>query len=55
MSSARNHAKRSHRSEHMKAVTLNRSALRARRRKDTTPRTGGFFRRLLRRMGLAEK
>lgn len=46
MSTARNHAKRSHRSEHAKAVTLNRSAIRVQRNKYQKPRRVGLFHRL---------
>lgn len=46
MSSARNHAKRSHRSEHAKAVTLNRSTIRAQRNKYQRPRRVGLFHHL---------
>lgn len=46
MSSARNHMKRSHRSEHFKTSTLNRSAIKVQRNKYQKPRRVGLFHRL---------
>lgn len=46
MSSARNHAKRSHRSEQFKHSAFNASARRAYIRQETKPKKTSFFRKL---------
>lgn len=46
MSSARNHAKRSHRSEHFKQSAFNTSARRAYIRQETRPKKMSFFSKL---------
>ena len=46
MSSARNHAKRSHRSEHFKQSAFNTHARRAYIRQETRPKKVSFFRKL---------
>ena len=46
MSSARNHAKRSHRSEHFKQTAFNANARKAYIRQATRPKKVSFFRKL---------
>lgn len=46
MSSARNHARRSHRSEHFKQSAFNAHARKAYIRQETKPKKTSFFRKL---------
>lgn len=49
MSSARNHAKRSHRSEHLKGAYMSASARKVLIRSIQRPKHGGFLERLFHR------